>query len=79
MTSLIEVKLKEIIVDQIGVRESEIKPSSLLREDLGVDSLDMIEITMAIEEEFGFDVPDDDVDSIKTFQDVVDYVQAHKG
>jgi acyl carrier protein len=70
-------RVADIIVDQVGVKYSEIKIESLLMEDLGIDSLDVVEIIMAVEEEFGITVPDDDIGKIKTVQDIVDYVAAH--
>ena len=71
--------VKKIITAQLGVAESEIKPESRFLEDLNADSLDMVELTMAMEEEFStpehpLSIPDADADSIKTVQDAIDYI-----
>jgi acyl carrier protein len=64
----------KIIKDQLNVKESEIKPESSFVDDLGADSLDTVELLMAIEEEFGIEIPDDDADKAKTVGDVIDYI-----
>ncbi len=72
-------RVKKIIASQLGVAESEIKPEARFTEDLNADSLDMVELTMAMEEEFStaehsVSIPDEDADSIKTVRDAIDYI-----
>jgi acyl carrier protein len=74
----IEQKVKNIIADQLGVGEEEIKPTSSFIEDLGADSLDIVELVMAMEEEFEVEIPDEEAENIKTVQDAVNYVTTHK-
>ncbi len=69
-------KVKGTIADRLGVADSEIQPTSALVEDLGADSLDLVELVMAIEEEFEVEIPDDEVQKLRTVQDAVDYVTA---
>jgi acyl carrier protein len=69
-------KVTSIIVEQLSVEESALVPEANLLDDLGADSLDVVELVMAIEEEFGIEIPDDDVENIRTIKDVVDYVVA---
>ena len=78
MTATIEQKVKNIIADQLGVGEEEIKPTSSFIEDLGADSLDIVELVMAMEEEFEVEIPDEEAENIKTVQDAVNYVTTHK-
>ncbi len=73
----IEEKVKSIIVDQLGVNESEVTPSASFVDDLGADSLDTIELVMAFEEAFSIEIPDEDAEKIKTVKDAMDYVAAH--
>ncbi len=68
--------LKEIIVDKLSVSEDQIKPESRFIEDLGADSLDVVELVMAIEEKFGIEIPDEDAEKIRTVQDALDYIKA---
>jgi acyl carrier protein len=77
-TANIEQKVKNIIADQLGVGEEEIKPTSSFIEDLGADSLDIVELVMAMEEEFEVEIPDEEAENIKTVQDAVNYVTTHK-
>jgi acyl carrier protein len=77
-TANIEQKVKNIIADQLGVGEEEIKPTSSFIEDLGADSLDIVELVMAMEEEFEVEIPDEEAENIKTVQDAVSYVTTHK-
>ena len=74
----VEEKVKSIIVDQLGVNESEVTGSASFVDDLGADSLDTIELVMAFEEAFGIDIPDEDAEKIKTVQDAIEYVAAQK-
>lgn len=73
MTSL-EDKIKQIIVQELGLEEDDLVPEKSFIEDLGLDSLDVMTLAMAIEEEFDIEVPDDDVEEIKTIQNVIDYL-----
>jgi acyl carrier protein len=78
MSATIEQKVKNIIADQLGVGEEEIKATSSFIEDLGADSLDIVELVMAMEEEFEVEIPDEEAENIKTVQDAVTYVTTHK-
>ncbi|MCP3169118.1 MULTISPECIES: acyl carrier protein [Myxococcus] len=77
-TSVIETKVKGIIADQLGVGEDEIKPESSFIEDLGADSLDIVELVMAMEEEFEVEIPDEEAENIKTVGDAINYITTHK-
>jgi acyl carrier protein len=68
-------KVKEIIVDQLGVEEDEVTPQAHFIEDLGADSLDIVELVMALEEEFGIEIPDEEAEKISTVGDAVDYIR----
>ncbi len=74
----VEAKVKSIIAEQLGVGEDEIKPTSAFIEDLGADSLDIVELVMAMEEEFEIEIPDEEAENIKSVQDAVAYVNEHK-
>ena len=74
----IEARVRAIIADQLGVSEEEIKPESRFIEDLGADSLDIVELVMAMEEEFETDIPDEDAEKIQTVQDTIEYIKAHQ-
>jgi acyl carrier protein len=76
-TSTIESKVKSIIADQLGVGEEEIKPESVFIEDLGADSLDIVELVMAMEEEFEVEIPDEEAENIKTVGDAINYINTH--
>ncbi|GMT43780.1 MAG TPA: acyl carrier protein [Deltaproteobacteria bacterium] len=67
-----------IIIDQLGVEESEVTNESRFVEDLGADSLDTVELVMAFEEKFGISIPDSDAEKIKTVQSAIDYISEHK-
>ena len=71
-------EVKEVIVEQLNVSPDEVKPESRFVEDLGADSLDVVEMIMALEEKFELEIPDEDAEKIKTVQDVVDYIEQHK-
>lgn len=73
----VENRVKSIIADQLGVDEAQIKPESKFIEDLGADSLDIVELIMAMEEEFQTEIPDEDAENIRTVGDAVNYVQTH--
>ena len=74
----IEAKVKSIIADQLGVSEDEIKMESSFIEDLGADSLDIVELVMAMEEEFEIEIPDEEAENIKTVGDAIKYINQHK-
>ncbi|MDL1871695.1 acyl carrier protein [Deltaproteobacteria bacterium PRO3] len=68
-------KIKQIIAEQLGLNEDEIADSASLLDDLGADSLDIVELVMAMEEEFEMEIPDEDAEKIVTVKDVIDYVK----
>ena len=68
-------KIKQIIAEQLGLNEDEIVDSASLLDDLGADSLDIVELVMAMEEEFEMEIPDEDAEKIVTVKDVLDYVK----
>lgn len=70
-------KIKKIISEQLGVDEGEITPESHFIDDLGADSLDTVELVMALEEEFGIEIPDEDAEKIQTVGDVSKYIDEH--
>ena len=78
MASSVEDKVKQIIVEQLGVDESEVTPTASFIDDLGADSLDIVELVMALEEEYGMEISDEDAEKIRTVKDVVNYIEAHK-
>ena len=69
-------RVKKVTVEKLSVKEEEVKSESSFTEDLGADSLDVVELVMAFEDEFGTEIPDDEVGSIKTVGDAVDYISA---
>ena len=71
----VEEKVKEIIVDQLGVDEKQLNPEASFIDDLGADSLDTVELVMALEEEFDVEIPDEDAEKIATVQDAIDYIK----
>lgn len=73
----LEEKVKQIIVDQLGVDADEVTPQAKFVEDLGADSLDTVELVMALEEEFGIEIPDEDAEKIVTVKDAADYIRDH--
>lgn len=75
----IEKKVKEIIVEQLGVAEEEVIENASFIEDLGADSLDTVELVMALEEEFDIEIPDDDAEKIITVTDAISYIKSHAG
>jgi len=70
--------VKEVIVEQLNVNEDEVKLESNFVEDLGADSLDVVELVMALEEKFEIEIPDEAAEKIATVKDVVDYIEANK-
>ena len=73
----IEQAVKKIIAEQLGVNEAEIKSESSFVDDLGADSLDTVELVMALEEEFETEIPDEEAEKITTVQQAVDYINSH--
>ena len=71
----IEERVKKIIVEQLGVKEDEVKSEASFVEDLGADSLDTVELVMALEEEFDIEIHDEEAEKITTVQSAIDYVQ----
>lgn len=72
-----EMRLKKIIAERLGVKEEQIVPGASFADDLKADSLDLVELIMALEEEFGVDIPDDEAEKILTVADALNYVDAH--
>ena len=75
MAKPVEERVKEIIVEQLGVEEDEVLPAAKFIEDLGADSLDTVELVMAFEEEFGIEIPDEDAEKIATVGDAISYIK----
>ena len=72
----VDAKVKKIISEQLGVPEADVKPEASFVNDLGADSLDTVELVMALEEEFGVEIPDEDAEKIATVQNAIDYITA---
>jgi acyl carrier protein len=78
MAQDIENKIREKIAEQLGVATDEVTAEASFIEDLGADSLDIVELVMALEEEFNIEISDEDAEKIRTVKDVVSYIEAHK-
>jgi acyl carrier protein len=78
MSDIIE-QVRKIVVEQLGVKEEEVTLESSFVDDLGADSLDTVELVMALEEEFETEIPDEDAEKITTVQQAVDYINEHMG
>jgi acyl carrier protein len=76
--SNIEERVRKIIIEQLGVKEEEVKSEASFVDDLGADSLDTVELVMALEEEFDTEIPDEEAEKITTVQSAIDYVNANK-
>ena len=75
----IEEKVKNIIIEQLGVSADELVPEASFVDDLGADSLDLVELVMVLEEEFGKEIPDEDAEKIQKVQDAINYIDGHMG
>lgn len=75
----VEQKVKQIIAEQLGVDESQVDNTASFVDDLGADSLDIVELTMAFEEAFNLEIPDEDAEKITTVKDAIDYIEAKTG
>ena len=73
----VEKRVKDIIVEQLGVNESEVKPEAKFVDDLGADSLDLVELVMALEEEYNMEISDEDAEKILSVGDAITYIQGH--
>src|SRR3972149_2178951 len=73
----VEERVKQIIVEQLGVDEAEVTPTASFVDDLGADSLDVVELTMAFEEAFGIEIPDEDAEKIATVKAAIEYIEKH--
>ncbi|MFQ3172356.1 MAG: acyl carrier protein [Oleispira sp.] len=75
--SNIEERVKKIVIEQLGVKEEEVKSTSSFVNDLGADSLDTVELVMALEEEFETEIPDEDAEKLTSVQEAIDYIISH--
>ena len=75
MAAAVEDKVKQIIVEQLGVDEGEVTPNASFVDDLGADSLDTVELVMALEEEFGHEIPDEQAEKLQSVGDVIKYIE----
>ena len=73
-----EAKVKQIIAEKLGVSEDKVVPSASFVDDLGADSLDQVELIMALEDEFGVEIPDEDAEKLKSVKDALDYINSKK-
>ncbi|HSL92135.1 MAG TPA: acyl carrier protein [Candidatus Limnocylindrales bacterium] len=73
----VDKKVREIVAEQLGKDANEITTNASFIDDLGADSLDIVELVMKMEEEFGIEIPDEEAEKIKTVNDVVEYIKAH--
>jgi acyl carrier protein len=75
----IEAKVKDIIINELGVEAEKVTPEASFVEDLGADSLDTVELVMAFEEEFGMEIPDEEAEKLQTVGDAIKYISEHAG
>ena len=78
MAASVQARVKEIVCEQLGVSAEEVTPEASFIEDLGADSLDIVELVMALEEEYEMEISDEDAEKIRTVGDVVKYIDQHK-
>ena len=78
MATGVREKVKQIIVEQLGVDEAEVTDTASFVDDLGADSLDQVELVMALEEAFGVEIPDEDAEKIATVKSAIDYIEKHQ-
>ncbi len=78
MAEKVETKVREIISEQLGVAVDQVTPEASFIEDLGADSLDIVELVMALEEEYGMEISDEEAEKIRTVKDVVNYIEGHQ-
>lgn len=76
--SSVEERVKRLICDQLGLKEEQVKDESSFVDDLGADSLDTVELVMALEEEFEIEIPDEEAEKITTVREAIDYILAHQ-
>lgn len=79
MSQAVLDRVKKVVVEELGVKEEEVVETASFTEDLGADSLDVVEFVMALEDEFGIDIPDEEVGEIKTVGDAVSYITKKQG
>jgi acyl carrier protein len=75
--AVIDEKVKQIVIEQLGVEEGEVTPTASFVDDLGADSLDRVELVMAFEEAFDLEIPDEDAEKISTVKDAIEYIDKH--
>ncbi len=75
--SSVEERVKKIVIEQLGVKDDEVKEDASFVDDLGADSLDTVELVMALEEEFETEIPDDEAEKITTVRQAIDYINSH--
>jgi acyl carrier protein len=71
-------RVKKVVIEQLNVEEEQVKPEASFQQDLGADSLDTVELVMALEEEFGCEIPDEEAEKIATIQDAVNYIESNQ-
>lgn len=79
MTTVVENQVKSLIIKQLGVKEDDIGPEKSFMDDLGADSLDIVELVMAIEDKFELQIPEDEAENLRTVGDAIAYITSNKG